>query len=456
MPPRDITELDGAVQKRILFSLCFIIFFSVLNGTMFQVAAPDISRTYEILPSQVSWVMTAYIVVFAVGTLFYGKLADSYPVKNLITFGLLLMALGSLAGFFSGWYPMVIAARIVQAGGGAAIPALAMLVVTKLFRVERRGRTFGIIASTVALASAAGPVLGGFISGMIHWKYLFLISIPTVVAIPCFRRYLPERKLIKKRFDLLGAVLIICTVLFFLVFVTKGNLWSLAAASVTAFWFVFHLRYSDVPFLNPGLFQISAYRNLILGSFLSVGTVFGMLFVIPLMLRDLNSLPTDRIGLIMFPGAISAVVFGTLGGRFSDRIGSKFVVYAGVGLLTAGFSLLSISSGLAPWVVSLNLIICYAGFSFLQSSLPHTISVVLPADQTAVGMGIYNLIFFISGAFSTALIGRILDFRSDPLADSAAGGIYSSIFLMLAAAIMAACFSFIRSFRIKEKLQGKA
>jgi MFS transporter, DHA2 family, metal-tetracycline-proton antiporter len=268
-------------------------------------------------------------------------------------------------------------------------------------------------------------------------------------AIPLFRRYLPERVLTKKRFDFLGAVLAICSVILLLFFVTGGNLWSLAGSVITAFWFVFHLRYSDTPFLSPGLFRISAYRNLIIGSFLSVGTVFGMMFMIPIMLRDLNALPADRTGLIMFPGAISAAIFGTLGGKLSDRVGSRFVVYIGAGVLTAGFFLLSKSAGHVPWIIGLNLIICYIGFSFLQSSLPHTISVVVPSDQTGIGMGIYNLVFFISGAFSTAIIGRILDFRVTDsefkaLSNSPAG-IYTTVFLVLSAAVLAAVFIFVRS-----------
>jgi DHA2 family metal-tetracycline-proton antiporter-like MFS transporter len=440
------------VQRKIPLPLCFIIFFSVLNGTMFQVAVPDIASTFRILPSTVSWVMTAYIVVFALGTLIYGKLADSYPDKDLITIGLLLMSLGSLVGLFSRWYPVVLAARVMQAGGGASIPALAMLIVTRYFQSNRRGRMFGLIASTVALAAAAGPVLGGFISGILHWKYMFLTSLPTIGAIPIFRKYLPGRITVKGNFDFMGAVLIGCAVVFVLLFVTGGSMLFLTAGIVSAVWFLFHVLHEDMPFVNPDLFRSSAYRNTILGSFLSVGTVFGMMFAVPIMLRDLNGLSTDRIGLIMLPGAMSAALAGSIGGRISDRKGSKFVVHMGTVFLTGGFFLLSTFSGSGPWIITVNLIICYIGFAFLQSSLPHTLSDILPAGETGVGMGLYNLVFFISGAFSTAVIGRTLDLKPDwfclnPFTDCAVGGIYTNIFMMLAAAVISAEFIFIRTFR---------
>jgi DHA2 family metal-tetracycline-proton antiporter-like MFS transporter len=188
--------------------LSFIIFFSVLNGTMFQVAIPDIATEFRLFPSEVSWVMTGYILVFAVGSLMYGKLADLYPVKHLITAGLLLMNTGSLLGLFSIEYSMLITARLLQAGGGAAIPALAMIVVTRYFPADLRGKVLGVIAATVALAAGIGPVLGGFISGSLHWRYLFLTSLLTIFTIPIFRRSLPDDTKRAHSFDAKGAVLI--------------------------------------------------------------------------------------------------------------------------------------------------------------------------------------------------------------------------------------------------------
>ena len=98
------------------------------------------------------------------------------------------------------------------------------------------------------------------------------------------------------------------------------------------------------------------------------------------------------------------------------------------------------------------LVISYAGFALLQSSLPHTISISLSKDQTGIGMGIYNLLFFISGAFSTAGIGRLLDFGAtgfclNPMNDCVKGWIYSNIFVMLAAVVAASALLFYITFK---------
>ncbi len=438
---------------KITFPLSFIIFFSVLNGTMFQVAIPDISSEYLLLPSEVSWVMTGYILVFAIGALIYGKLADIFPVKTLITVGLLVMNLGSLAGLLTQWYPMLIAARLLQAMGGAAIPALAMIVVTRYSEPSMRGKVLGIIASTVALAAGLGPILGGFISGTFHWRFLFLTSLATIPAIPFLRRILPYETPHRNLFDYLGAVLIGGGASFLLVFVTQGNWWCLPPGIVMIIWFSVHMRRSKSPFIDPALFAMRLYRNTIITTFLSIGTVFGMLFMVPIMLRDLNGLSANLIGLTMFPGAISAVIMGMIGGRMSDRRGSKFVVFIGAALLISGFLLLSTLAGHPPLQIALSLVLCYTGFAFLQSSLPHTVSIILPKEQTGIGMGIYNLLFFISGAFSTAGIGRLLDMKStdislNPLASDSTALIYSNIFILLAVVVALASvlfhFTFLR------------
>lgn len=129
-----------------------------MNGTMFNVAVPSIAEQFQLLPSEVSWVIAGYIVFFAIGSVTYGKLADIYPVKDLITLGLILFNAGSLLGFLSQWYGMLIVARLIQAMGAAAIPALGMITATRYFPPQSRGKVLGMVASTVAFASGIGPI----------------------------------------------------------------------------------------------------------------------------------------------------------------------------------------------------------------------------------------------------------------------------------------------------------
>lgn len=454
-PSAQAVITDPLAQRKLTLSLSFIVFFSVLNGTMFNVSIPDIAKQFTLLPSEVSWVVSGYIIVFALGSVTYGRLADSHSVKDLITFGIVIFSSGSLIGFASRWYPMLIAGRMVQALGSGAIPALGMLVATRYLPAEIRGRSLGAIASTVALGGAVGPILGGFITGTFHWRYLFLFSPLTLVAIPCLRRFLPEEKGARADFDMTGAILMGSAIVTFLLFVTFPD-WRLSSASAAlGIWFLAHIRRHATPFVSPLLFRLPRYRNTIIAMFFTVGTVFGMMFLTPLMLRDLNHLHAEHIGMTMFPGAMTAALLGVFAGRLSDRLGSIPVARFGQGFLFVGFLLLSATAGRHPLVVAANLLLCYAGFAFIQSSLAHTTSGTLPREHLGIGMGLYNLFLFMSGAVNAAVIGKVLDHAKgqgavNPFSMDGAAGPYSNLYLSLSFIVLGAGALFHLTFRRTE------
>jgi DHA2 family metal-tetracycline-proton antiporter-like MFS transporter len=191
-------------------------------------------------------------------------------------------------------------------------------------------------------------------------------------------------------------------------------------------------------------------------AFFTIGTVFGMIFMTPIMLREANGASSDWIGLTIFPGAMCAALLGRYGGKLSDRKGSRFVIHIGMSVLFSGYLLLSTFAGGPPWVISLCLVVSYTGFAFLQSSLPYTISLSLPRDQTGIGMGIYNLFFFISGAFSASIMGRLLDFETsgfsaNPFNAVQKGWLYGNLFLLLAAIVFLSAVFFYFSSRKQKK-----
>ncbi len=438
-------------QRRIVALMAFTVFFSVLNGTMFNVAVPDIQRQFALTPSEVSWVVTGYIVVFAMASVTYGKLADIFPLRRLVIIGLFLFNGGATLGFFSSGagYPLVVGARLLQASGGGAIPALSMLVATRFFPSELRGRVLGTMAATVAFAAGVGPIVGGFIAGHWHWRYLFPLSLATLVALVLFLRLLPAEESRGGRFDLGGGLLLAGAVASLLVWVALGPWWLAPLGLLLLAGFRRHIRRTDQPFVPPGLLGNRLYGNGLITVFLAVGPVFGMFFAVPLMLRALYGLSTMAIGMVIFPGALSAAVLGFLGGRLADRRGSVTVVYLGLGLLLAAFLALALVAGRQVWLVSLVLVVCYTGFSFIQSSLAKAVSTTLPPALTGVGMGLYNLTFFTAGAFGAALSGRLLEVLVtwDGAAAAAIPGHFQAVFFLSAATVIFAALVFHLAFR---------
>lgn len=419
--------------SKLMVALSGTIFLSVLNGTMFNVALPTIAREFTLSPVEVSWVVVGYIAVFAFGAAAYGKLADLYPVRRLLPLGLGLFTLGSILGFVSTSYPLLVAGRLIQAAGGAAVPALAMIVTTRYFEPHRRGRALGLIASTVAFASGIGPIAGGLITQYLGWHYLFPVSLLALIALPFIVRNLPREDRPRGSFDVPGAALLAAGVATLLLGINL-NPWFLAVSAIAFYFFKRRIQQTPHPFVRVDLLQNDTYRSLLLIGFVVFFSVLGSFFILPLMLADLNGLQANLIGLVLFPGAITAAFLGTAAGRLADRAGNEVVIRGALYLMVFGFWALSTFVGGSPVVIALLFVFVYVGMAGIQASLANFVAGTLPPAETGVGMGLFNLTVFMGGAFGPALAGRFLAFGGgtdlNPLSQAAQHG-YSNSFLLL-------------------------
>lgn len=398
-------------QRRLIFSLSYIILFSVMNGTMFNVITPTIANDYNLTPSQVSWVVVSYGIVFAIGSVTYGKLSDLFSLKRLILFGLSIFSLGSIIGFFATNYVLVVLARIIQASGAAAIPALAMISATRYFPVEKRGYVLGIIASTVAVGSGVGPIIAGLISQFIGWNYLFIFSILILFALPFLIKYLPKEEVKGGKFDIFGAVSFALGIAFLLLSINMNSLF-IFAFILFALLFIYRIRTTDVPFIQISLLKNKPFRLLLLVGFLTFFVTMSSFFVLPIMLDKVNGLASGSIGLVLFPGSMTAALLGMQAGKLSDRFGNRIVIKWAALIMLLGFASISTAVGANPIIISILFIMVYIGFSSIQASLGSYVSKVLDKKDIGIGMGLYNLASFLSGAFGPALISRFLEMNT--------------------------------------------
>lgn len=428
----------AADPRRLILWIAYLIFFAVLNETVFNVSTPMIAKQFSLSPSGVSWMMTAFMVFFGIGSVLFGKLSDIYSLRGLIRVGVLVYVAASIVGFaLSSSYPAVLAARAVQGLGGSAIPALVFVVIARNFEASERGRIFGLITSIVSVAIGFGPVIGGFVSGALRWSYLFLLPAPILISLPFIGRLLPREPRRSGGVDLLGAALATLLLGALVAFLNFGR-WEYAASlAVLAALFVVRLRTARVPFIDPALFSNAGFRSGLVVAFCLFAIVIGVVFVVPLLLSAVHGLETAQIGLILFPGAISSVVFGPVAGRLADRRGSGYVIGLGIALLVAGMLAMAFLLGLSPLVVALSMFLIYVGFAMFQTAMVNAVSQTLPASEMGVGMGLFNLVGIISGAVGAALVGRAigggwLDFPLLPFAVAPSSSAYGNLMLALA------------------------
>ncbi|CAG7646870.1 MFS transporter [Paenibacillus allorhizosphaerae] len=431
---------DAAPSNRLVQALCFVLFFSVMNATMFNVALPDIAAEFRLAPSAVSWTVTGYSVLYALGSLLFGKLADKYPLKQLITIGLLLFSGASAVGFFADSYALVLVCRLVQAAGASCVPALVMLIPVRFFPPEQRGRVMGVIASTIAFSSGLGPIVGGFIAGHFHWNGLFLISLLAPVALPFIRKSLPHEEVrTGEKVDLIGAGMLGASVASFMLSVTQFSLAWLAASAVLAACFFLRVRKAPHPFIRLSLFRIPGFVHGLIISFIALFSVFGIFLTTPMMLKAMHNLDAQAIGFVLFPAAMLAAVMGRLGGKLTDSRGSRFVLLLAFSLFIAGLVCLSSFTGLSPWIIAFCLPLINVSFTFAQAALAKIVSSTLPREQTGIGMGVYNLVNFLSGAISGAVLSKTVEFDWAALNVNAVGAssTYGTVYLILAGILVA-------------------
>ncbi len=445
-------------RKRLVPWIVYLLFFAVLNETVFNVSTPMIAGQFSLTPAGVSWMMTVFMVFFGIGSVIYGRLSDIYSIRRLIIIGIVIYDVGSVMGFLlRESYPLVVAARAVQGIGASALPALIFVVVARYFADSERGRVFGFLTSTVSFAVGLGPVVGGFVAGKLHWSYLFLIPLLLLVTIPFFNRELPPEPRREGSVDILGGVLVAFTVGALVVYLNLNDWYWLAASAVALVFFIIRILRASDPFIKPSLFANVRFRNGVIVGFCLFAIVIGVFFLVPLMLNDIYGLDPSRIGLLLFPGAISSVIFGPIGGTLADRRGNSFVVSLGLGLLVASLVILYFLLGVSAIFVAMALLLTYVGFALFQTAIVNSVSQTLPGHEMGVGMGLFNLVSIISGAVGTALVGKSLDgkwldFPLLPLASLAKSQVYSNLMIAFAAVVVLGGIVYLRSYRGMSKV----
>lgn len=397
-------------QRQLVLWLAYLIFFAVLNETVFNVSIPKIAEQFSLSAASVSWVMTIFMVFFGIGSVIYGKLADLYSLRRLIEIGTWIYCAASVLGFVAqDSYAMVVLARGLQAMGAAAIPALTFVVIARFVPEAGRGKVFGMITSVVSVSIGIGPVIGGFVSANLHWAMLFVMPLPTLIALPSLRRLIPQEANRSGSVDFIGALLVSAVVGLLVLYLNFMHTGYLVGLVVTAIAMVLWLRNAAEPFIDPALFRNIPFRNGVFVGMTLFSVVLGTFFLIPLMLTHVHMLGTQAIGMLLFPGAISAVFFGPFAGSLADRRGNAFVAAIGVVLLAGSMLLMALLLGFSYWVMLVAMLANYVGFTMFQTAMINSVSQTLPAEQSGIGMGIFNLISIVAGALGTTLVGRILD-----------------------------------------------
>ncbi|MFC0215074.1 MFS transporter [Paenibacillus chartarius] len=432
-----IAKTNTADNPVLIRLLMITMMLSSMSAMMFTIVLPRISQEFGLTMAEVSWLTSAYTLIYAIGTVTYGKLADRYALKHLLTFGLLVFAAGSLFGLVSQSYGAALAARCLQAAGAAAVPATATLIPVRYVAPERRGAALGTLMSGLALGSVLGPIVTSLIVSVAHWRWLFVIPLLLLLTLPYYYRYLGNDKGEAKPFDWIGGGLLGGAVTLLLLGITNGSWGAAFGFAVVLFIFVLRIRSVKEPFVKPELFRNRHYTMGVAQAacIIAIGTSF--FYLTPILLSEVQKLPPYWIGFVMMPAAAASALLGRRGGKLADRKGNPALFYTASGLLLACFLLMSTFTAAAPVWLAAILILGNVGQSFMQIAMSNSVSQVLPKEQSGVGMGLFGMLNFLSMGIATGVYGKLVDIGAaapwNPVNGQASGAIFSNVYLILAA-----------------------
>jgi EmrB/QacA subfamily drug resistance transporter len=454
-------SLEGRSRWLALLVLCLGDLMIVLDSTIVNVALPSIREDLGFSQESLAWVVNAYLLTFGGFLLLGGRLGDLFGQRRLFLIGISLFTVASLACGISTSQEMLVVSRAVQGLGGAIVSAVALSLIMTLFtEPAERAKAMGVFGFVLSGGGTAGVLLGGVLTDVLDWHWIFLVNLPVGVAVIALTLALlpglPGHA--TGRVDFAGAFTVTASLMLAVYAIVNGNdagwgsfqtlgLLSSAAALLTLF-LVIEYRV-DAPLMPLGLFRIRNVSTANVVGVLMAGGLFAWFFLSALYLQLILDYSPLEVGLAFLP---STVIWGAASLLLSDRLVMRFGIkpplVTGLGLMTVGLLLFA----RAP-----------VDGNFLVDVLPATIAVGIGAGigfnplllaamsgvaptESGLASGIVNTAFMMGGALGLAVLASLASSRTDTLAADGGGplvalnGGYHAAFLVGAIFVVASAF----------------
>jgi DHA2 family multidrug resistance protein len=402
-------------------------FMAVLDATIVNVALPKIMAAFGVNVDKVEWIITAYLLVFAVMLPTSGWVADRFGYRRTYFGALFLFTLGSFLCSLAWNEDMLIAFRIVQGAGAGFMMPVGMAIVTREFPVEQRGVALGFWSIAAAASVSLGPLMGGYLVDNLSWNSIFYVNVP-VGIIAMFATLVIQREYkteFARSFDFVGFVSVTVFLGFLLLALSNGNAeWNTGGWGSPYIVVCFLLSFiglvvflaTELTVEHP-LIELSLLRNFNFGVTNGILFIFGMgmfgsTFLLPLYLQVSLGYTALQAGAFFLPVGITQALVAPISGVLTDRLNPK--VPAAIGLVGLGLSLwlnsrLSLYSEHAQ--IMFPLIVRGFAMGLLFTPLSTLALSEIPKRKMAQASGLFNVIRQVGGSFGVAILSTMLTQR---------------------------------------------
>jgi EmrB/QacA subfamily drug resistance transporter len=415
---------DSQISNRwlVLVIACLAQFIVVLDATIVNVALPSIQHGLNFSPANLAWVINAYTLVFGGFLLLGGRAADLIGRKRLFMAGIALFSFASLFNGLAQSSTMLIVGRGLQGLGGALLSPAALSILTTTFTdTQERTRALGVWSAIAAGGGAVGLLLGGVLTDLASWPWIFIVNVPVgVLALLATLRFVPESRvdMAHRTFDMAGAVSVTGGLVLMVFAIIKAQTWGwgsiktiglLAASAAILALFIVIERRSRAPLMRLSIFRIRTLAVADIVLLLVASGLFGMFFFASLYVQEILGYSPLKAGLAFLPVTAGIIIGAGIAQALARRVGLRNISVAGVLIGAAGLGVLTqlpvhgsylgnLMSGLFPMSIGM-------GLTFVPITLLATGGV--RDDDAGLASGLFNTAQQVGGSLGLAILSTL-------------------------------------------------
>ncbi len=403
----------------ILAVLCLSLLVLVVDNTVLNLAIPALMTDLGATPSDIQWVLDAYILVFAGLLLTSGALSDRYGRRRMLLIGLALFGGASLLALAVQAPWQLIGVRALMGVGGALLMPSTLSILITVFHEDERRKAFAAWSAVAMVGVIAGPTVGGFLLDHYWWGSIFLVNVPiAIVAIIAALLLMPESRGPARPVDPLGVVLstVGMTALVYTIIAGPIDGWSeprvLAAiglAVVGLGGFIAWERRAEHPMLPLGLFRDHRFSG---ASFSIVLLSFGtgaLLLMLTQYLQLVQGYTPIKAGLALLPYAVAAALFNAVGAGLGQKVSNRLLIAVGLVVIAAGFCVIAfLDAGSSYGMLITGLLIMGIGGGLAGPAAYATLLGAVPPQHAGVGSALNDTVQQVGMALSVAVLGSVL------------------------------------------------
>jgi EmrB/QacA subfamily drug resistance transporter len=413
---------DSNAKWFTLAAACVALFMAILDNLVVNVALPTISRDLEATTTQLQWIVSAYILVFASLQITAGGLGDRLGRKRWFLTGIVIFTGGSLFATTARNVEMLIAARAIQGLGAAFIMPLSLSLVSAAFPPEERGKAIGIWSGVSMSGLALGPVVGGLLVEYVSWHWIFLINVPIGIAalfgVSLFVRESRDESG-QGALDIPGTLIITAAIgsLTWALIEAGNRGWSdsliLAAfgtAAVLGAAFIWVESHTEKPMVPLRFFRSGTFVGANLDAFSVSFLIAGLAFYGTLYLQNILGYSPVKAGMALIPMVIVMMVCAPISGTLINRVGARILISAGMFIGAIG-TLLYLRASVDGNYLDLlpSYLVLGLGMSLIFAPMTTAVLNSVESSRSGVASAVNGAIREIGNAFGVAFLGTLMN-----------------------------------------------